>query len=107
MDKVERHGKAIINGQEVAFRSECGDYPVKNENGDEAGSVFVYTYLRENSEKDRPVLFAFNGGPGSSSLWLHMGGVGAEARLLRRCGDIERFRQLQRGRQPLFSAGCL
>ena len=31
MDKVERHGKAIINGQEVAFRSECGDYPVKNE----------------------------------------------------------------------------
>lgn len=43
MDKVERHGKAIINGQEVAFRSECGDYPVKNENGDEAGSVFVYT----------------------------------------------------------------
>lgn len=29
MDKVERHGKAIINGQEVAFRSECGDYPVK------------------------------------------------------------------------------
>ena len=41
MDKVERHGKAIINGQEVAFRSECGDYPVKNENGDDAGSVFV------------------------------------------------------------------
>ena len=86
MDKVERHGKAIINGQEVAFRSECGDYPVKNENGDEAGSVFVYTYFRENSEKDRPVLFAFNGGPGSSSLWLHMGVLGPKHAC---CDDVE------------------
>ena len=53
MDKVERHGKAIINGQEVAFRSECGDYPVKNENGDEAGSVFVYTCLLYTSPSPR------------------------------------------------------
>ena len=86
MDKVERQAKAIINWQEVAFRSECGDYPVKNENGDEAGSVFVYTYLRENSEKDRPVLFAFNGGPGSSSLWLHMGVLGPKHAC---CDDVE------------------
>ena len=86
MDKVERHGKAIINGQELTFRSECGDYPVKNESGDEVGSVFIYAYLRENSKKDRPVLFAFNGGPGSSSLWLHMGVLGPKHVC---CDDVE------------------
>ena len=84
MDKVERHGKAIINGQEIAFRSECGDYPVKNENGDEAGSVFVYTYLRENSDlsclhstegRDRPACGCTWGCWGRSTpaatMWRH------------------------------------
>ncbi len=76
MNKTKQHNTAVINGCRLAFYSECEDYPVYNEAGDTVGSVFVYAYIREDIQEDRPVLFAFNGGPGSSSLWLHMGILG-------------------------------
>lgn len=86
MEKVKKHNTAFINGCEIAFYSECEDYPIQNEEGNEVGSVFVYAYVREDEAKERPLLFAFNGGPGSSSLWLHMGILGPKHPC---CDDIE------------------
>ena len=38
--------------------------------------VFVVSYVADAAEGSRPVVFAFNGGPGSSSVWLHLGLLG-------------------------------
>lgn len=38
--------------------------------------IFVVAYTRDDGAQDRPVTFAFNGGPGSSSVWLHLGLLG-------------------------------
>ena len=40
-------------------------------------ALFGYTsYIKEGPENNRPIVFAYNGGPGSSSFWLHMGVLG-------------------------------
>ena len=38
--------------------------------------IFVVAYTKQDAEPDRPVTFAFNGGPGSASVWLHLGLLG-------------------------------
>lgn len=52
--------------------------PLLKPDGTSRGSVFyvAYTRLTEPHEAARPVTFCFNGGPGSSSVWLHMGALG-------------------------------
>ena len=39
-------------------------------------SIYSTQYIAKNSDANRPVIFSFNGGPGSASLWLHMGVLG-------------------------------
>ncbi|MHA7144465.1 S10 family peptidase [Arthrobacter sp. TmT3-37] len=38
--------------------------------------IFLVAYTKQDAEPDRPVTFAFNGGPGSASVWLHLGLLG-------------------------------
>lgn len=50
---------------------------VKNADGDPIGEVFHTIYTRgERPDRHRPIVFAFNGGPGSASAWLHLGAWG-------------------------------
>ncbi len=74
-----------IAGQRVAYVSETGMLPILSSTGSIRASVFYVAYTRiENSEtgnpksamEKRPVTFCFNGGPGSSSVWLHLGAFG-------------------------------
>ncbi|ODT86751.1 hypothetical protein [Phenylobacterium sp. SCN 70-31] len=66
-----------VKGQKVAYTSIAGETYLYNRAGDPIGSLFSFTYLRDGPrDPRRPVMFVFNGGPGSSSLWLHMGVVG-------------------------------
>ncbi len=72
-----------IAGQRVAYVAETGMLPILKNDGATRASVFYVAYTRtdkaENgnlkSEK-RPVTFCFNGGPGSASVWLHLGALG-------------------------------
>ena len=68
-----------INGEKINYTATCGYLPVRNRQGKVAANMFFVAYTRngENLHK-RPVLFAFNGGPGSSSVWLHMGALGPD-----------------------------
>lgn len=50
------------------------DYVLRGESGEEEATVFSFAYTQDGA--DRPVLFAYNGGPGSASAWLHMGLLG-------------------------------
>ncbi|WP_417505693.1 S10 family peptidase [Microbacterium sp.] len=69
--------KARIGGAEIEYRGAVGEIDV-SDGEDGPGARYVFTeYIRTDLTDDeraaRPVLFAFNGGPGSSSVWLHLG----------------------------------
>ncbi|MFN3514816.1 MAG: S10 family peptidase [Phenylobacterium sp.] len=66
-----------IGGQRIAYTAIAGETYLYNRAGEPIGSIFSFTYLKDGPrDPHRPVLFVFNGGPGSASLWLHMGVVG-------------------------------
>lgn len=68
---------ARINGQEVRYKAIAGETYLFDENDKPRAAIWSTTYIREGvKDPNRPVVFVFNGGPGSASLWLHMGVYG-------------------------------
>lgn len=67
-----------IGGQSVAFVASAGTLTLKDEDGKPKARIFYTAYVRQDAEGParRPITFTFNGGPGSSSVWLHMGAFG-------------------------------
>lgn len=82
---ISRHA-VRIGGQEVSYTVTCGTIVLKEESEKEGtaegekpkASVFFIAYTRDDvpDKSRRPVTFSFNGGPGSSSVWLHLGVLG-------------------------------
>ena len=74
---VTQHS-AVIGGVPVAFTSTAGTLIVLNEKDEPWASMGYVAYVRKDAgaPSRRPITFAFNGGPGSSSVWLHMGALG-------------------------------
>jgi carboxypeptidase C (cathepsin A) len=60
----------------LRYRVEAGEMHLPGEDGEPDAAIFTFAYLAEEAGTDRPVTFVFNGGPGSASLWLHMGLLG-------------------------------
>jgi len=72
------HHSVNINGRDIKYTATAGNLLIKGKNDKPVASIGYVAYTKEG-EKDpskRPVTFAYNGGPGSSSIWLHMGAVG-------------------------------
>ena len=67
-----------IAGERVRYATETGMLPILKPDGTTSASVFyvAYTRLDGTNRATRPVTFSFNGGPGSSSVWLHLGALG-------------------------------
>lgn len=67
-----------FGGGPVRFRAVAGETYLRDEKGEPTASIFSFAYLREGVDdaSTRPVIFLWNGGPGSSSIWLHMGTFG-------------------------------
>ena len=67
-----------IAGERVTYVAETGMLPLLKPDGTSRASVFyvAYTRLSQTNPATRPVTFCFNGGPGSSSVWLHLGALG-------------------------------
>lgn len=72
---VTRHS-GIFNGTAVSYRAVTGETFLRGEDGRARAAIFSTSYIREGSDPNRPVTFLFNGGPGSGSVWLHMGAFG-------------------------------
>lgn len=75
---VSIQSKVTISGKEIPYTATTGKLVLRDDKGNPAASIFHITYTRDGIKdtKDRPVMFAFNGGPGSSSVWLHLGILG-------------------------------
>lgn len=66
---------ARIAKKQVRYEAVARTTTLKDADGKDKASVFSisYTRLPAGDPADRPILFSFNGGPGSSSVWLHLG----------------------------------
>lgn len=74
----ETQHKVAIDGKELEYTATAGTILLKEEDGKARASFFFVSYTK-NSAQDmaaRPITFSFNGGPGSSSVWLHLGALG-------------------------------
>jgi carboxypeptidase C (cathepsin A) len=66
-----------INGQTIAYTARAGTMIMKDDDATPRASIFFVSYTRDGADPaKRPVTYTFNGGPGSSSVWLHMGAFG-------------------------------
>ncbi len=68
-------GSVTVGRTKVPYRAVAGTYTMKEEDGTPKATFFYVAYTRTGVKDpaQRPITFAFNGGPGSSSVWLHMG----------------------------------
>ncbi len=78
---------ARIGGKNVAYTATASTMLMKNDK-DEAAALFGYTaYVAKGGNKrERPIMFAYNGGPGSASIWLHMGILGPQRAVIKDTG---------------------
>ena len=67
-----------VDGETIPYTATAGTQPVWNEDGDVDASLFYVYYERSDVEdkSTRPLVFSFNGGPGSASVWMHIGYTG-------------------------------
>jgi carboxypeptidase C (cathepsin A) len=67
----------IFHGTTIDYRCIAAEAHLSGTDGKPRASLFSFSYLAASETPTaRPVLFIFNGGPGSASLWLHMGALG-------------------------------
>jgi len=73
---ITKHS-AQINGQAVSYTAEAGWLPIR-EDGKITAKMFYIAYNRDGIQdlSVRPLVFSFNGGPGTASVWMHMGYTG-------------------------------
>ncbi|MGE0000823.1 MAG: S10 family peptidase [Fimbriimonadaceae bacterium] len=65
------------------YTATTGRLPIKDEEGEIVAQMFYVAYAKKDAGADRPIMFSFNGGPGSPAIWLHLGALGPKrARML-------------------------
>lgn len=96
---VETKHSITLGGKELKYTVVTGTIVMKEENPDQAkefegekprAEIFFIAYTRDDAEElaKRPLTFSFNGGPGSSSVWLHLGILGPRRVVLQEDGSL-------------------
>ena len=65
-----------FGGQKISYTATASETYLTDEKGKPTASIVSTAYVKDGGDKNRPVTFLWNGGPGSGSLWLHMGAFG-------------------------------
>src|SRR5580765_2686101 len=74
---VITHHQAAVNGKTLSYTATAGRLPIKRGDGKIEAEMFFVAYTVDGQDVvRRPLTFALNGGPGSASVWLHMGALG-------------------------------
>lgn len=78
IEPVVKESSVKIAGKDIPYKVTTGKLQLKKDDGKARASIFHVSYERSDIKEPekRPVLFAFNGGPGSSAVWLHIGVLG-------------------------------
>ncbi len=73
--KFISQGTVTVNGVPIQYEAVTEEFPVYGKSGGLDANVFTFSYLRSDLDdvNGRPVLFAWNGGPGAVSMYVHMG----------------------------------
>ncbi|MCB0061485.1 MAG: hypothetical protein KDE19_05205 [Caldilineaceae bacterium] len=81
----------IIDGQPLRYTSTTGTMVMKDEEGKAKSTIFFIAYTKNNVDdlSNRPLTISFNGGPGSSSVWLHLGLLGPRRVVSGDVGDLK------------------
>jgi carboxypeptidase C (cathepsin A) len=74
---VVTHHSINVGGKAISYTATVAQMPLKNASGETEAHIFYMAYTLDGADPGkRPLTFSFNGGPGSASLWVHMGGMG-------------------------------
>jgi len=74
---VETEGSVTVEGKKIDYKAVAGTIILDDKKGDGTASIFYAAYFKKLAEPtQRPVMFIYNGGPGSATVWLHMGAFG-------------------------------
>jgi carboxypeptidase C (cathepsin A) len=77
-ESVVTHHSITVGGQRIDYTARVGNIILRDSADEPIGSLFYTSYTRDGVKDAtrRPITFAYNGGPGSSSIWVHMGAFG-------------------------------
>lgn len=73
---VETQHSITLNGKRFEYTAHAGTLILRDDDGRPTASMFYVAYTAKPGAKPRPVTFVWNGGPGSSSMWLHLASFG-------------------------------
>lgn len=80
-----------LNGAPFAYTATAAQIPIRSDAGEVECRMFYVAYTKDGVDPDtRPVTFAFNGGPGSATLYLHMGALGPKRAPMNDDGSLPR-----------------
>jgi carboxypeptidase C (cathepsin A) len=84
---VVTHHQITVSGKQLRYTATAGRLPIKRGDGKIEAEMFFVAYTLDGQDAGkRPLTFAFNGGPGSASVWLHMGALGPKRVMLQNNG---------------------
>lgn len=91
-DPVTRSHQVTVGGKVLSYTTTAGQLPIRNEKFETEANLYFTAYTLDNPDpsKPRPLTFTFNGGPGSASVWLHMGGLAPRRVEMHDNGDMPR-----------------
>ncbi len=77
IEPVETRHEIEVRGKRLSYTARAGAIPLKDPVGETEAEIFFVAYELDGADRGkRPLTFAFNGGPGSAAIWLHMGALG-------------------------------
>ena len=87
---VVTHHTITVQGKTINYTATVAQMPLKNSSGETEAHIFYMAYTLDGlaDSTKRPVTFCFNGGPGSASMWVHMGGMGPRSPKLEANGSM-------------------
>lgn len=88
---VKTTGHVSINNKTINYDATTGFLPLKDKDGKAIANIFYVAYTKNDvtDVRTRPITYVFNGGPGSSSAWLHMGAIGPKKVVTNEYGKVE------------------
>lgn len=76
LQRFDSNHNGVFNGKKLSYTATVSNLHLKNDKGEVYADAVTTAYIVKDKKVNRPVTFVFNGGPGSSSVWLHMGVLG-------------------------------